>query len=55
MRTLFIFLLVSFVLLLSGVGIASFGSIPAASSETLVLFGSGLVGLALWGRRKFRR
>jgi hypothetical protein len=55
MKILFVFLVVSFVWLFSGIGIASFGSIPAASSKTLVLIGSGLVGLALWGRRKLRR
>jgi len=55
MNTFLIFLIVIFVGLFSGVGIASFGAPLQASSETLVLFGSGLVGLALWGRKKFRR
>jgi hypothetical protein len=55
MKTFLIFLIVIFVGLFSGVGIASFGGPLPASSGTLVLFGSGLVGLALWGRRKFRR
>jgi hypothetical protein len=55
MKSFIIILLIIFLSLLSGVGIASLGYIPPASSGTLVLFGSGLVGVALWGRRKFRR
>jgi hypothetical protein len=55
MKTLLIILILSLLGLFSGVGIASFGSAPPASSGVLVLFGSGLIGLALWGRRKFRR
>jgi hypothetical protein len=55
MKGAFILLFAVFIGLFGGVGIASYGSAPVASSGTLVLFGSGLVGLALWGRRKFRR
>jgi hypothetical protein len=39
----------------SGVGLAAFGKAPPESSGALVLLGSGVVGLALWGRSKFRR
>ncbi len=54
-KSLFVILLVLFVGLFGGVGIASIGSAPPASSGTLVLLGSGLIGFALWGRRRFRR
>lgn len=55
MKTGIIILLVAFIGMFSGVGLAAFGNAPPASSGALVLLGSGVVGLALWGRRKFRR
>ena len=55
MKTFFVAVLLVFIGLFSGVGIAAYGGAPVVSSGTLVLFGSGIVGLALWGRRKFRR
>jgi hypothetical protein len=41
--------------LFSSVGLASFGNAAPPPSGTLVLFGLGLVALALWGRRLFRK
>jgi hypothetical protein len=55
MKPFIIIMLVAFVGLFSGVGIASFGNTPPVASGPLLLLGSGLVGFALWGRKKFRR
>jgi hypothetical protein len=55
MKIALMFTLVVLVGLLSGVGQASIGGTPPISSGTLVLLGTGVVGFAVWGRRKFRR
>jgi len=41
--------------LLSGVGQASIGGTLPAEPGVLVLLGAGMVGIAVWGRRKFKR
>ena len=41
--------------LFSGVGQASIGSASPPYPGTLVLLGSGMVGVAVWARRKMRK
>lgn len=41
--------------LMSGVGQASIGGALPAEPGVLVLLGVGMVGIAVWGRRKFKR
>ncbi|MBE0605337.1 MAG: hypothetical protein IH610_03515 [Deltaproteobacteria bacterium] len=55
MKIALMFTLVVLVGLLSGVGQASIGGTPPINSGTLVLLGTGVVGFAVWGRRKFRK
>jgi len=55
MKIAWMITLVVLVGLLSGVGQASIGAAPPIDSGTLVLLGTGMIGVALWARRKFRR
>ena len=55
MKIALIVLLVMLVGLVGGVGQASIGSASPPDAGTLVLLGTGMVGVALWGRRKFKR
>jgi hypothetical protein len=55
MKIALIVMLVILVGLLSGVGQASIGSALPPEPGMLVLLGAGMVGIAVWGRRKFKR
>jgi hypothetical protein len=55
MKIALIVMLVILVGLLSGVGQASIGSASPPDPGTLVLLGSGMVGIAVWARRKLKR
>ena len=55
MKVSLIVILVVLVGLLGGVGQASIGSALPPEPGMLVLIGAGMVGIAVWGRRKFKR
>ncbi|MEW6721345.1 MAG: hypothetical protein AB1346_12920 [Thermodesulfobacteriota bacterium] len=55
MKSPLIIMLVALVALLSDVGQASIGGVQPPDAGTLILFGTGVVGFAIWGRRRLKR